>query len=118
MIQQQSYLKVADNTGDLKHDSAGLNNGNPILGSTFTGTHSGFSGLLGYRLVGENLYPDLTATLDVTGHCDTGCLDLVSGDPGGLESYETEIAVRDLVASHGLTGHSASLYPAVLNSLG
>ena len=37
---------ILGNAGDLKHNSARLHNGNPILGRTFTGTHTGLGGLL------------------------------------------------------------------------
>ena len=39
----------------------------------------------GEVLIRENLDPYLTAALDITGHGDTGGLDLVGGDPGRLE---------------------------------
>ena len=53
------------------------------------------AGFFGYGLVGEYLYPDLTATLDVTGHSHTGGLYLVAGDPGGLHCNEAILAVSD-----------------------
>src|SRR5699024_10432192 len=93
--------------GDLEHDAAGLDDGNPVLGGTLTGTHTGLSGLLGDGLVGEDLDPDLTATLGVTGHGDTGRLDLVAGDPRGLGGHQAELTVGDLIASHGLAGEAA-----------
>ena len=49
--------------GDLEQDAAGLHNGNPVLGGTLTGTHSGLSRLLGHGLIGEDLDPNLTATV-------------------------------------------------------
>ena len=51
------------NAGNLEQDAAGLHNGNPVLGRTLTGTHSGLSGLLSHGLIGEDLDPNLTATV-------------------------------------------------------
>ena len=95
------------NTGDLKHDTAGLDDCDPVLGGALTGTHAGLGRLLGDGLIGEDLDPDLTATLGITGHGDTGCFDLVAGDPRGLHSDEAKLTVGDLVASGGLAGHTA-----------
>jgi hypothetical protein len=64
-------------SGDLKKNAARLDNSYPIIHGTFTGTHSSFSRLSRYRLVREDIDPDFTATLDITGHSDTGCLDLI-----------------------------------------
>ena len=70
-----------------------------------------------YRLVGEYLYPYLSAALDVTGHCDTGGLDLRRGDPGRLQSLEAVLSVCYEVASRGLAFHSSAVLLAVFNSL-
>ena len=105
------------NTGDLKHDTAGLDYCDPILGGTLTGTHAGLGRLLGDGLVGEDLDPDLTATLGIAGHGDTGGLDLIAGDPAGLQGNQTVLAVGHLIAAHGLAGEAATVYSAVLNSL-
>ena len=72
------------NTSQLEHDASGLDVGDPPLRGTLTGTHTGFGGLLGQRTVRENVDPHLTATLDVTGHGDTGRFNLTVGDVGGL----------------------------------
>ena len=103
--------------GYFEHYAAGLYNCYPILGSAFTGAHTGLSGLLGYGLVGEYLYPDLTATLDVTGHSHTGCLYLVAGDPGGLHCNEAILAVSDHVAAMGSALHATAVYSPALYSL-
>ena len=89
-----------------------------ILRGALTGTHTGLGRLLGDGLIGEDLDPDLTAALGVAGHGDTGCFDLVAGDPRGLHSDEAIFTVGDLIASHGLAGEAATVYSAVLNSLG
>ena len=62
---------------DLEHNTSGLNYCYPELCCSFTGTHSGFSGLCCNGLIREDLDPNLTATLNVTGHGNTGCLYLV-----------------------------------------
>ena len=53
----------------------------------------------------------------ITCHRDTGSLDLVTGDPCGLGSNETEIAVRKRISAGSLTLHSAAVYTSVLDSL-
>ena len=49
------------------------------------GTPSCFSGLFCYGLVREDLDPNLTTTLDITCHSDTGCFDLSGCDPCRFE---------------------------------
>ena len=73
--------------------------------------------MLGNRLVGENLNPYLTATLGITGHSDTGCLDLIRGDPARLGSLNTELTVRYEVTAGSLAGHTAAMNATILNSL-
>ena len=104
-------------TSDLKHNTLGLHHGNPVLRRTFTGTHSGVGGTHGHGLVGEDLDPDLTATLGVTSHGDTGGLDLVALDPAGFQSHQTILTVRNGVATGGFTSHAAPLHTAELDSL-
>ena len=104
------------NACDLKQHAAGLDHRNPVFGRALTGTHSGLSGLGGYGLIGEDLDPDLTATLGVTGHGDTGRLDLVGGDPGRLLRLQAELTIGHLIAAQGLAGHTTALHSAVLHS--
>ena len=73
----------------------GLTGATHHSGSALTGTHSGFGGLLRQGTVREDVDPDLTATLDVTGHGDTGRLDLTVGDVRGLESLDAVVAERE-----------------------
>src|SRR3979490_1779639 len=61
---------------DLEHHTARLDVGDPPLGRTLTGTHPGFSRLLGERAIREDRRPHFTATLDVPCHGDTSGLDL------------------------------------------
>ena len=73
--------------------------------------------MLGNRLVGENLDPYLTATLGVTGHSDTGSLDLCRSDPCRLSGHQTVLTVGNFIAAGSHTGHTTSVLLAVLNTL-
>ena len=84
---------------------------------SFTGTHAGLGGLFGNGLVGEDLDPDLTAALDITGHCDTRRLDLVAGDPCGFHGDETVFTVSNGVAAVCGALHAAAEHSAALDSL-
>ena len=86
--------------------------------NALAGAHTDAERLLGNRLVGENLDPDLAATLGVTGHGDTGRLDLVAGDPAGLHGLDAELTVGNLIAAGGSALHTAALNLAELCSLG
>ena len=102
----------------LEHDTSGLDGGNPPLRSTLTGTHSCFGGLLGQRAVREDVDPDLTATLDVTGHGDTSRLNLTVGDVGGLECLDAVIAERQFGATGGKASAVRTVLLAVLSPTG
>src|ERR1700742_764036 len=54
--------QLLGHTGQLEHHLAGLDHGDPTLGVALAGTHPGLGGLLGVRLVGEDVDPDLPAT--------------------------------------------------------
>src|SRR5699024_1401320 len=99
------------------HNTTGLYHGHPVLRGTLTGTHAGLSGLLSDGLVGENLNPDLTATLGVTGHSNTGSLDLIAGNPAGLGGYQAKLTVSDSVATGGLALHATAVNAAILYAL-
>ena len=101
----------------FEKDSARLYDCDPVFGRAFTGTHSGLCGLFCDRLIREDLYPYLTATLDVSCHRDTGGFDLVACYPCRLKRDKTVFTVCDLVAAKCLTFKSAALYTTVLNSL-
>src|SRR5580698_4002348 len=114
-----SFLRELDrNTFHLEQDLARANDGNPVIGSALTLTHTGFGRLLGDGLVREETQPDLTATLDKASHSDTRGLDLAVGDVTALQNLETEIAKRDVRAAPRLTAHAAALLLAVFNLLG
>src|SRR6185437_879643 len=64
------------NSGELEHDAARLDDGDPVLGRALAGAHAGLRGLLRRRLVREDVDPDLAAALDLARHRDAGRFDL------------------------------------------
>ena len=120
LVRREAHGLLGDgllNTADLEHHAAGLDDGDPVLGRAFTGTHAGLGRLLGDGLVGEDLDPDLTAALDVTRHGDTSRLDLVGGDPRGFQRDETVGTVGHGVSAIRLTGQSSAVDAAIFDSL-
>ena len=69
------------------------------FGSTFTFTHTNLCRLLCDGFVWEDADPDLTLTLHVTCHSDTGGFNLATGDPLRLESLDAERTEGQLVAT-------------------
>src|SRR3954453_15966682 len=69
----------------LEHNTPGLDHCDPALGRALAGAHAGLGRLLRVRLVGEDVDPDLPASLDLAGHRDTSSLDLAVGDPAAIE---------------------------------
>src|SRR5699024_4620573 len=106
--------KLFIDTGQLEHDPAGLDVGDPPLRRTLAGTHAGLGRLLRERTVGEDVDPHLAATLDVAGHGDTRGLDLPVRDVGRLESLDAVVAEGDRGAAGGLTGTLGVVLLAVL----
>src|SRR4051794_18401678 len=100
-------------TGQLEHDAARLDHGDPALGVALAGAHAGLRRLLGDGLVREDVDPDLAAALDVTGHGDTGGLDLACGDPARLEGLDPELAEGDHRATFGVALHAPAVVLAV-----
>src|SRR5580692_1323169 len=80
--------------GQLEQDAARVHHGNPQLGVPLPRAHTGLGRLVGHGLVGEDTDPDLPTTLDVTGHGDTGRLDLARRQPPGLHRLNAEVAER------------------------
>src|SRR6186997_1790895 len=101
-------------TGELEHDAAGLDHGHPVLGGALAGAHAGLGGLLRHRLVGEDVDPDLAASLNVACHGDTSRLDLAIGDPAGIERLEAVIPEVDLLLALGVAPTATALLLAVL----
>ena len=105
------------NAADFEHDFLILDDCNPVFRSALAGAHTDAESLLRNRLVGEDLDPDLATTLGVTGHGDTGSLDLIALDPAGLQSHQAKLTVGNGVATSGFTSHTAPLHTAELDSL-
>src|SRR5699024_8786032 len=59
-------------------------------------------GLLGQRAVREDVHPDLSTTLGVTGHRDTRGFNLPVGHVPVLEGLDTEVTEGDLGTALGL----------------
>src|SRR3954447_2725388 len=88
--------------GQLEHDLARLDDGDPALGRALAGAHAGLGRLLRERLVREHVYPHLAAALDLARHRDAGSLDLPIGQPTGLERLDPVLAEMDLRVAWGL----------------
>src|SRR5256885_2733936 len=54
--------------GELEHHAPRLDHGDPVLRRALARAHSRLRGLLGRRLVGEDVDPDLAAALDLARH--------------------------------------------------
>src|SRR5215218_7388224 len=91
---------------DLVHHTARLYNRDPVIRSTFTRTHSGFSRLFGDRLIREYPDPDLTATFDVTRHRDTSRFDLAVGDPTRFQCFQSEVPEVQVLTARGFPAHA------------
>src|ERR1700712_1663108 len=102
----------------LEQDASGLDVGNPPFGRTLAGTHTGLGGLLGQRAVGEDVDPDLAATLDVPVDGDTSGLDLSVGDVRRLDGLNAGVAESDLGATAGNNGPVRTVLLAVLDPAG
>src|SRR5271166_4222659 len=101
----------------LEEDLARPHDCDPVVRCTFALAHTGFSGLLGDRLVWEQPDPDLAAALDEARHGDTARLDLAVGDPARLHDLQAKISERQLTAAPSLATHAAALLLAVLHFL-
>jgi hypothetical protein len=68
--------------------------------------------------VREDVYPNLTATLDESGHSDSGCFDLVRCNSAAFLGYETVLAVSNDIALVRSASDSAAVLHSSFNSLG
>src|SRR6478735_1121000 len=109
-----SYLFT--DTGEFEENPARLDVGDPPFRRTLTGTHAGFGRLLGQGTVRVDVDPDLTATLDVAGHRNTGRFDLTVGDVCRAQSLDTPLAERDLGAARSSAGTTRVVLLTVLDS--
>src|ERR1700722_9063003 len=100
---------------ELEEHAAGLHHGDPELGVALARSHAGLGWLLGNGLVGEDPNPHLATTLHVTGHRDTGGLDLAGGHPTRLERLDTEVTEVEVHAALGETATASAHHLAVLD---
>src|SRR5260370_10215244 len=83
----------------------------------FAFPHTGFSGLLGHRLVGKQADPDLAASLHKTSHGYAAGFDLPVGDPTRLQHFQAEIAESQLRSAPGFPRHASALLLTILHFL-
>src|SRR6201994_1000269 len=108
--------QVLGDAGQLEHDLARLDHRDPALGVALAGAHAGLGRLLRVRLVGEDVDPDLPATVDLAGHRDTSGLHLTVGEPTALDCLEPVLAEGDGAAALGVAAHAAAELFAVLDA--
>src|SRR5450432_1227022 len=101
----------------FKQNLARTHHANPVVGSAFAFTHTGFGRLLGNGLVRKQTDPDFAATLHETGHGHAAGFDLPVGDPARLEHFQSEISESQLAATPCLAAHASALLLAILNFL-
>src|SRR5699024_1835196 len=99
--------EVLGDAGQLEHHAARLDDGHPALGVALSGALTGLGRLLRVRLVGEDVDPNLPATLDLAGHRDTGGLDLAVGDPAALERLQPVLAEGHRASALRVPTHAA-----------
>src|SRR4051794_41290350 len=109
--------QVVGDAGELEHHATGLDDGDPALGRALAGAHAGLGRLLGERLVGIDVDPDLAAALDLARHGDTSGLDLAVGQPAGVERLQAELAELDLRLPARQPGLAPTVLLAVLDAL-
>jgi hypothetical protein len=106
--------KGLTDTSQFEHDPSRLYHRDPKLGVALARAHAGLGWLGRDRLIGEHTDPDFAATANVTGHCDTSCLNLAGTYPTRLEGLDPEVAKTDLGATFSEPAHAATLLFAVL----
>src|SRR3954447_21888147 len=104
--------------GQLEHDAARLDDGDPVLGRALARAHARLGRLLGHRLVREDVDPALAAALDLARHRDTSGLDLAVRHPADLERLQAVVAEVDGRLAGRLAGAAAGLDLAELGLLG
>src|SRR5882762_6342709 len=109
LVRSQTHGFHRINTRDafhLEENAAGLDYGDPMIGSAFAFTHTGFGGLLGHRLIGKYPNPDLATALDETRDGDTAGLNLPVGNVTRLERLDSKVAERELAPGPGFASHA------------
>src|SRR5256885_6608004 len=114
---QRLFRERAVHAADLDDDPAWAHHGDPVVGRTLARSHPHLGGLLSHGLVGEHVYPDGAATLEVVRHRAPRRLDLARRHPAGLHRFERVVALRDAVATLRRALHPAALELAVLEPL-
>src|ERR1700730_9068564 len=89
----------------------------PVVGRSLALPHTGFSRLLGDRLVRKQANLDLAAPLDESGHSHARRLDLPVRNPTRLEHLQSIIAESQLAPAPRLAGHAPALLLTVLDFL-
>src|SRR5579884_1346111 len=103
--------------GELEHDAAGLDHADPAFGRALARAHARLGRLLREALVGEDVDPDLAATLDLARHRDPGRLDLAVRDPAGIEGLEPVVAELNGRLAARIAGATAAMHLAELGLL-
>src|SRR5437588_412741 len=110
--------KRLGDSGELEHHAAWLDHCDPALGRALPRSHPRLGRLLGERLVGIDIDPDLAAALDLAGHRDSGGLDLPVGEPAGVQRLDPVLAELHLGLAAGEPAAPATVLLAVLDALG
>src|SRR6185437_7830175 len=104
--------------GDLEHDRARLDDGDPVFRLAFALTHTRFKRLARHRFVREDPDKHTTFAAKEVAACHTTGLNLPRGNPRRLERLETIFAERDVIAARRVALHLSALAFAVSNPLG
>src|SRR6185436_16822479 len=102
---------------DLVKNPAWLDYSYPVLWCTLAFAHTGFSRLLGNRLIREHANPDFAAALDMTGHRNSRRFNLPIRNPGRLQTLQPIFTKADLAATRGDASHASAHLLTVLNFL-
>jgi hypothetical protein len=108
--------KLSWHVTDFEKYSAGADNGDPMVDSAFTFTHTHFSRLFCHRLIWENSDPHFTTALEITVDRNAASFDLLVSDPATLEHLDTEFAEVDELGTFAEAGALSFLHLAVLGS--
>src|SRR4029077_3595397 len=89
----------------------------PAFWRALARAHACLGRLLREALVGEDVDPDLAATLDLARHRDTSGLDLPVRDPAGIEGLEPVVAELDGRLAARVAGAPPAMHLAELRLL-
>jgi hypothetical protein len=110
------FSEALVNAADLEADLSGSDSGHPEFRLAFAFAHSSFKRLGAYRLMRK--YPDIdfALTMQKMSSRDSASLNVLCGDPTGLEGLQDVFAESHIIASRGVAFHFASLALAILDS--